>query len=262
MEKQNQNSPKKVALVTGAATRIGSAIAQKLAQLDYRTIVHFNGSKAAADDTLAAIKDAGGEAALLQCDLADRAARAGMMDEAKSLFGPISVLINNASIFEPDSALTLDYVLWDKHFALHVEAPNFLAMDFAHQLPNSAKGNIINIIDERVLRTSPAYFSYNLSKATLWTATKTLAQNLAPHIRVNAVGPGPTLPHSRQSQAEFDAEVDKLPLQSSANPHDIADAIGFILSANAMTGQIIALDGGEHLDWRKQNTITPRGADA
>lgn len=247
-----------IALVTGAANRIGATIAQTLSSSGCTVIVHYNGSESGAIETVKTITASGGRAAPLQCDLSNRQQRDQLIAKATDMFGPLSILINNASIFEPDSTTTLDYPLWDAHMALHAEAPMFLARDFANQRPSGLNANIINMIDERVLRTSPAYFSYNLSKSLLWTATKTLAQNLAPHIRVNAIGPGPTLPNSRQTDKQFQQSRDRLPLGLSGDPDDIADAILFLLQAKSVTGQMIAVDGGEHLDWRHQSTLTPR----
>lgn len=246
-----------IALITGAANRIGAAIARKLAREGLQVVVHHNRSANAAQKLAGEINTAGGRAGLVQADLSNDQARAQLVAEAAAIFGPLTVLINNASIFEPDSAETMTENLWDRHFALHAKAPMFLARDFADQLPAGRKGNIINVIDERVLRDSPAYFSYNLSKSVLWTATRTLAQSLAPNIRVNAIGPGPTLPHSRQSQAEFDKSVEDLPLKQNADPDDIANAVAFLLNTPSVTGQILALDGGEHLDWRGHGGKTP-----
>src|SRR5690606_16804942 len=144
------------------------------------------------------------------------------------------------------------------HFAIHAAAPIFLARHFAAQLPAGGTGNIVNIIDERVLHTSPAYFSYTLSKSVLWTATQTLAQSLAPAIRVNAIGPGPVLPHSRQTHAEFEAGVQALPLQRHAAPEAIAQGVLAILSMPAFTGQMLALDGGKHLEFPARRGPTPR----
>ncbi len=246
-----------IALITGAANRIGAAMARHLARHGTAVIVHHNQSTDDANELVRQITADGGQAAAVQTNLTDNTARANLIAEAAAIFGPLTVLINNASIFEPDSAETMNEDLWDAHFALHAKAPMFLARDFARQLPTDRKGNIINMIDERVLRDRPAYFSYNLSKSVLWTATRTLAQSLAPRIRVNAIGPGPVLPNSRQSQAEFDKSVDDLPLQTNAGPDEIAKGISFILDTPSMTGQMLALDGGEHLEWRGHGGLTP-----
>ncbi|MCB1517598.1 MAG: SDR family oxidoreductase [Hyphomicrobiaceae bacterium] len=245
------------ALVTGAGTRIGAALARRLAVKGYAIIVHYNRSSDSAEQVAEAIRENGGRAEAMGANLLDRGARDKLIENACRPFGPLTLLVNNASVFEPDSAETLRYDLWDAHFGLHAEAPMFLARDFAAQLPKGQKGNIVNIVDERVLRTSPGYFSYSLSKQVLFEATRTLAQTLAPNIRVNAIGPGPTLPNSRQTDEQFAAEVARLPLQQSATPGDIADTLLYLLQARSLTGQMIALDGGEHLDFRRTGAITP-----
>jgi len=244
-------------LITGAGNRIGSFIATRLAAAGYSVIIHYHRSARDAQDLAAEISQKGANAALLCADLSLGAQRRTLIREAAKSFGPLDVLVNNASVFEPDSALTLTEELWDAHFELHAKTPVFLARDFARQLPEGTKGNIINIIDERVLRISPGFFSYNLSKSVLWSATRTLAQSLAPNIRVNAIGPGPTLPSARQSESQFAQSVKSLPLETSASPADIAQAVQFLLCTPSMTGQMLALDGGEHLEWRGRDTITP-----
>jgi NAD(P)-dependent dehydrogenase (short-subunit alcohol dehydrogenase family) len=196
----------------------------------------------------------------VKADLASRAQRSKLVANAAKPFGPITLLVNNASNFERDSVADLDEELWDAHFAVHAEAPAFLSRDFAAQLPDGPDGNIVNIIDERVLDLSPAFFSYTLSKATLWTMTRTLAQSLAPRIRVNAIGPGPTVPPPHVRQADHDARIRELPLQQSADERGIADGVVAILGLPAMTGQMIVLDGGEHLEWPVRRNPTPRKA--
>jgi NAD(P)-dependent dehydrogenase (short-subunit alcohol dehydrogenase family) len=247
-----------VALVTGAGDRIGAAIARTLARNGYAVIIHYRSDADGARQVRNDITKAGGTAAIVKADLARRTQRAGLIAKAAKPFGPLTILINNASTFDPDSALDVDETLWDQHFAIHAEAPVFLTRDFAAQLPDGAEGNIVNIIDERVLHPSPAYFSYTLSKSVLWTATRTLAQTLAPHIRVNAIGPGPVLPHSRQDQATFDAHVKALPLQRHAGPEAIADGVLTLLRTPSMTGQMLALDGGQHLEYSARRGPTPR----
>ncbi|MEO8882757.1 MAG: SDR family oxidoreductase [Devosia sp.] len=247
-----------IALVTGAADRVGAALAKRLAAEGFAVIVHYRASAENAASVVEAIEAAGGRAAAVQADLTVRAERAGLIAAAAQPFGPLAVLVNNASLFERDSIADIDETLWDTHFAIHAEAPVFLARDFAAQLPARTHGNIVNIIDERVLHLSPAYFSYTLSKATLWVATQTLAQSLAPRIRVNAIGPGPTLPHIGQTQAQFDASTAATPLQHGTTPDEIADAMMFLLGAPAITGQMLALDGGRHIRWPEKSGPTPR----
>lgn len=260
----NRSTPppsSQVALVTGAADRIGAAIARRLAQNGWAVIVHYRSSADKADTVVADIRAAGGQAMAIQADLADRAQRGGLIAAARAVFGPLTLLVNNASMFERDSAADLDEVLWDAHFAVHAEAPAFLARDFAAQLPEKQGGNIINIIDERVLDLSPAFFSYTLSKSVLWTMTRTLAQSLAPRIRVNAVAPGPTVPPPYTSPDAYARRISELPLGRSANPDGIADGVVTVLSLTAMTGQMITLDGGAHLEWSARRKPTPRRKD-
>lgn len=247
-----------MALVTGAGDRIGAAIAFALARSGHGVIIHYRSDPENAKALRKRIRDEGGSAEILRADLGKRAQRQALIERAASLLGPLTVLVNNASTFEPDSARDVDEAMWDAHFAVHAEAPVFLARDFAAQLPAGVEGNIVNIVDERVLNPSPAYFSYYLSKAVLWTATQTLAQSLAPAIRVNAIGPGPVLPHARQSQAEFDKSVESLPLQRHAGPEAIAQGVLNILSMPSFTGQMLALDGGQHLAWSARRAPTPR----
>ncbi|RUT34978.1 SDR family oxidoreductase [Arsenicitalea aurantiaca] len=250
--------PPRNALVTGAANRIGATIARRLAEAGYGVAIHYRASAEPARALVAEIEAAGGRAAIVRADLESRAERGHLVAEAATRVGPLTVLVNNASVFEPDTVADLDPALWDTHFAIHAEAPVFLARDFAAQLPKGVSGNIINMIDERVLHLSPDFFSYTLSKSTLWAATRTLAQTLAPQIRVNAIGPGPTLKNTHQSQADFERSVARLPLRQGATPNDIAEGVLYILAARAMTGQMLALDGGEHLEWAERNGPTPR----
>ncbi len=249
---------KGVALITGAADRIGAAIATRLAAEGYAVVIHYRASGEKAEGLAEAIAGDGGRAEVVKADLSRREDRMGLIAAASEPFGPLTVLVNNASVFEPDSVGTLHEDLWDLHMALHAEAPVFLSRDFAAQLPAGAKGNIVNIVDERVLNLAPDHFSYTLSKAVLWTATRTLAQSLSPRVRVNAIGPGPTLPNSRQSEEDFRKSQQRLPLQAGATPEEIAEGVMALLTLESMTGQMLALDGGEHLEWLPRNGPTPR----
>ncbi len=253
-----ESNDRGVALVTGAAQRVGAVIARRLAEAGYAVLVHYRSSAEAAEHLAAEITASGGRAATVRADLTDRAERSRLVAEAVRPFGPLTVLINNASVYEPDSAETLDETLWDTHFALHVEAPAFLTRDFAAQLPEGVEGNVINMIDARVLQPVPAFMSYHLSKTALYEATKTLAQSLAPRIRVNGVGPGPTLPEHGQSDAAFIKVSDRMLLGHGSPPGEIAEAILFLLSARSVTGQMLAVDGGIHLEWPDWADPTPR----
>jgi len=250
--------PPRTALVTGAADRIGAAIAKRLAADGWRVLVHYRSSAERARATVADIRAAGGDAAPVKADLTKRSQRARLIAGAAKPFGPLTLLVNNASLFERDSVFDLDEAAWDAHFAVHVEAPAFLARDFAAQLPDGVHGNIINIVDGRVLDLSPAFFSYTLSKSALWTMTRTLAQSLAPRIRVNAIAPGPTAAPPGVSLAAYKRRQAELPLGRGASPDEIADGVLTILATPSMTGQMIALDGGEHLEWPARRGPTPR----
>ena len=248
----------RTALVTGAADRIGAAIAKALAADGWNVVVHYRASTEKAAATVAEITAAGGAAKAVKADLANRTQRKKLIAAASKPFGPLTLLVNNASSFERDAVTDLDEKLWDAHFAVHAEAPAFLARDFAAQLPAGADGNIINIIDERVLDLSPAFFSYTLSKSVLWTMTQTLAQSLAPRIRVNAIGPGPTVPPPGSDLRKYRKRQAELPLGHGADPAEIARGVLAILSLPSLTGQMLALDGGEHLEWPDRRGPTPR----
>ncbi len=248
----------RVALVTGAADRIGAAIAEHLAADGWQVVVHYRESADKAKATVARIAAAGGAAAAVKADLANRRQRGTLIAAAAKPFGPLTLLVNNASIFEPDAASDIEEALWDAHFAVHAEAPAFLARDFAAQVPAEAEGNIVNIIDERVLHLSPANFSYTLSKSVLWTMTTTLAQTFAPRIRVNAIGPGPTISEKGQTRTAFAKSWARLPLKRGADAAQVAQGVLAILAMPSMTGQMLALDGGERIEWPERRGPTPR----
>jgi NAD(P)-dependent dehydrogenase (short-subunit alcohol dehydrogenase family) len=248
----------RVALVTGAANRLGAAMAQALAAAGWAVVIHHRGGREDALALAGSIRSSGGSAALVKADLAIRRQRATVIAKAATHFGPLTLLVNNASSFEPDSIADLDEQLWDRHLAIHLEAPAFLARDFAAQLPATIQGNIVNIIDERVLHLTPNYFSYTLSKASLWTMTQTMAQSLAPRIRVNAIGPGPTLQEKGQSKAAFDKSQANSPLGCGANAGDVCEALLYLLYAKSVTGVMIPVDGGKHIDFPAVRGPTPR----
>ncbi len=237
-------------LVTGGAVRIGRVIALALAKSGYPVAIQYNRSKNEADATVAAIVESGGVAACFHAQLDKQSDVEALIPTVAQAMGSVTGLVNNASHFDDDRLPDLTEGGWDKHMDVNLKAPVFLAQAFASQLPGDETGNIINIIDQRVLRVNPQFFSYTLSKSALWAATKTMAQALAPRIRVNAVAPGPTLGNIYQSEEEFDREFRAMPLGRGTTPEEIADAVQFILRAPAMTGQMIALDGGQHLLWQ------------
>ena len=245
MSDQAQARP--VALVTGAARRIGRAIALYLAERGYDVAIHCQRSQAEAVEVTAAVRALGGQAAMIAADLSNFDEVQRLIPAAVAQLGPLTLLVNNASEFHSDTLLDACEETWASHMDVNLKAPVFLTQVFARQLPEGATGNAVNIIDQRVLRLTPDYFTYSISKAGLWAATRTMAQALAPRIRVNAIGPGPVLRSVHQSVEDFDAETAATLLKRGAAPEEIAAAVGFILDAPALTGQIIALDSGQHL---------------
>jgi NAD(P)-dependent dehydrogenase (short-subunit alcohol dehydrogenase family) len=238
------------ALVTGGAKRIGRAIVEDLATHGFAVAIHCNRSRIEADALAAAINASGGRAAVVAADLTDMDAVGDLVGQAQAALGPLSLLVNNASLFEDDSVLDFDWRAWDRHFAVHVKAPALLAQNFARALPEGQEGLIVNMIDQRVWRPTPRYFSYALSKSTLWTATQMMAQALGPRIRVNAIGPGPTLKNTRQDDSDFAAQVDGLILKRGPELPEFGATIRYLWEARSVTGQMIALDGGQHLAWQ------------
>lgn len=237
-------------LITGAARRIGKAIAEDLAAHGFGVAIHCNTARDDADDLADTIRDRGGRAAVVQADLTNLGATADLMGQAIAAIGPISILINNASLFENDSPRDFAWDVWDRHFDLHLKAPMLLARDLDATLPEGQEGLVVNVIDQRVWRLTPRYFSYTLSKSALWTATQTLAQALAPKIRVNAIGPGPTFANSRQRPEDFQAQIDGLILRRNASLGEFGATVRYLWQARSVTGQMIALDGGQHLAWQ------------
>ncbi len=243
-------SPEKTVLVTGGAKRIGRAIAEDLAENGFAVAIHANRSTKEAETLAGQIIGRGGKAAVVQADLLDLAQAATLVERAAAAVGPVGLLVNSASIFEDDSAAEPDFALWDKHFAIHVKAPTLLAAKLAAGLPTESEGLVVNIIDQRVWRLTPRYFSYTLSKSALWTATQTLAQALAPNVRVNAIGPGPALQSARQDKSDFDAQLDGLIMKRGPELAEFGRTIRYLREARSVTGQMIALDGGQHLAWQ------------
>ncbi|WP_227010137.1 SDR family oxidoreductase [Pelagibius marinus] len=253
----------RAALVTGAARRIGAALARALAADGWAVALHYHMSEAPARALAAEIAAAGGRAVALEADLRDEAALARLVEAAGSELGPLGLLVNNASIFEFDDHESCDRESWDAHLDTNLRAPFVLTQHFARALPEGTRGLVVNLLDTRVWNLSPGYLSYTLSKAGLWTLTHTLAQALAPQIRVNAIGPGPTLPSKGQSAEDFAARRAGLPLGDSASLGEICAALRFLIAAPSVTGQMIGLDGGDHLS-REQpaaGTTRPEGAD-
>ena len=236
-------------LVTGAAARIGRIIAEALAHDGWAVAVHHRDSGDAAKEVVAGIESGGGRAVALRADLADEAEVETLVARATEALGPLGCLVNNASPFEHDDLQSASRASWDLHMGVNLRAPFVLIQKFAAALPDEAEGCVVNMLDQRVWNLTPHFMSYTLSKAGLWTLTQTAALALAPRIRVNGIGPGPTLPSARQSPEHFAAQYEATPLERPVAPSAIADGIRFILAARALTGQMIALDSGQHLGW-------------
>jgi len=244
---------RRAALVTGGAKRIGRAICLELAAAGFDVAIHHRDSDAEAAEVARAVEAMGRRAVCLSADLADVVATHALIGRAVEALGPLSVLVNNASVFADDRLDSITGESWAAHLDVNLRAPVLLAQAFAAQAPDGSA--IVNILDQRVLKPDPRFFSYGLSKSALWAATRTMAQALAPRIRVNGVGPGPTLPSVHQTPEEFEAEAQATPLQRAGRPEAVAAAVRWLVDADLVTGQMIAVDGGQHLAWRTPDIV-------
>ena len=242
-------SAKLGALVTGGAHRLGRAITLALAGAGHPVAIHCHRSRVEADRLADAIQAGGGRAAVVTGDLAQGSDASALVAAATSAIGPIGILVNNASIFERDEWDTADRASWNAHLDTNLRAPFILTQAFARALPPGAEGNVINMLDQRVWSLTPHFVSYTLSKAGLWALTQSMALALAPRVRVNAIGPGPVLPSPRQTAEQFARQCAATPLGRGADPEEVGRAVLAILALRSMTGQMIALDGGQHLQW-------------
>ena len=252
------------ALVTGAGKRLGRAMALYLAGRGHDVAVHYASSRAEAEVVAGEIRALGRRAVALQADLLVEAETAALIPAAMAALGPLTVLVNNASIFEYDQIDTATRASWDRHMESNLRAPYVLTQAFARQCPPAviddmgeplAQGLVINMIDQRILKLTPEFSSYTIAKMGLWALTRTAAQGLAPDIRVNAIGPGPTLRGARQSADHFARQRAATVLRRGANPADITAALGFFLDSPAVTGQLLAIDGGQHLAWKTPDVL-------
>ncbi len=245
------------ALVTGAARRIGLKIAERLAAAGYDLAIHSSEvSLAEAGEAATRLGRNGIRTFVVAADLLDPEAPALIVRDAAKALGPLALLVNNASIFEEDTAFAIDPDLWARHLAINLRAPLLLAQEFVRQVPDGQDAAVVNIIDQRVWRPTPQFFSYSLTKAALWWATRTMAQAFAPRgIRVNAVGPGPVLPNEPQGEGGFATEVAGVPLRHAVGEDEIASAVLYLAQARSVTGQMIAVDAGQHLAWETPDIV-------
>lgn len=249
------------ALVTGAGKRLGRAMALALAERGLDVAVHYNSSGDAAEETADEIRAMGRSAVTVQADLLNEGETAGLVDAARDGLGrDLTVLVNSASIFEHDDIRTATRESWDRHLESNLRAPFVLTQHFAEQAPApliggewnepTAQALVINMVDQRVRKLTPEFMTYTIAKMGLWAFTRTAAQGLAPRVRVNAIGPGPTMQGARQSAEHFAAQRAATILERGASPEGIVRALLYFLDAPAVTGQLICVDGGQHLGWR------------
>jgi NAD(P)-dependent dehydrogenase (short-subunit alcohol dehydrogenase family) len=247
----------RVALVTGGAVRLGRAICLALARAGFDLAVHCRDSQQEAMETVASIRALGRRAVILTADLADEPEVSSLVPAAAEALGPVGVLVNNASVFDRDEWHSADRASWDRHMQPNLRAPMVLMQHFAQALPADAEGVVINMLDQRVWSITPHFVSYTVSKAGLWALTQAMALALAPRIRVNGIGPGPALPSARQTPAQFARQTASVPLRHGTTPEEVGNAVLAILALPAMTGQMIALDGGQHLQWASGHDAPP-----
>ena len=245
------------ALVTGGVRRIGRALVEACAEAGFDVAIHCRHVDDDAEGAAAFVRSKGRRARLLPCDLRKEAAVVALLGEAQTELGPVTLLVNCASVFEEDAFATFNRASWDAHMETNLRAPLVLAQHFARRLPADREGLIVNILDQRVWNPGPEFFSYTLSKAALWEATRMLAQALAPRIRVNGIGPGPVLASIHQSEADFAREAAATPLGRAASPAEIAQALTYLIDARSVTAQMIAVDAGQHLPARPQASERP-----
>ncbi|ABD56837.1 SDR family oxidoreductase [Jannaschia sp. CCS1] len=252
------------ALVTGAAKRLGRAMALELAAQGHDVAIHYNGSADAAEATAEEARALGVNAIALQADLLDEDAVQGLMPRVIEALGPVEVLVNSASVFDYDNIASATRATWDAHMMSNLRAPFVLTQALAAQLPDPdidaggepvARGLVVNMVDQRVRKLTPEFMTYTIAKMGLWAFTQTAAQGLAPRCRVNAIGPGPTMQGARQSAEHFAAQRAATVLERGAGPQEIVEALRYFLSAKAVTGQLLCVDGGQHLVWETPDVL-------
>ncbi|SMY06864.1 SDR family oxidoreductase [Flavimaricola marinus] len=255
----------KRALVTGAGVRLGRAMALYLADRGYDVAVHYASSADEAEAVVAEIRAKGRVAHAVQADLLDEVQTVRLAEQSAALLGgPITCLVNNASIFEYDNLANATRDSWDRHIESNLRAPVVLTQAIAAAMPDPtedengepvAQGLVVNMVDQRIRKLTPEFMSYTIAKMGLWAFTQTAAQSLAPRVRVNAIGPGPTLRGGRQSEAHFAKQRESTILRRGANPADICAALGYFIDAVAVTGQCLCVDGGQHLAWQTPDIL-------
>ncbi|WP_374470285.1 SDR family oxidoreductase [Phenylobacterium sp.] len=238
------------ALITGGARRIGRALVRAAAEAGYDVAIHVRTVDDEAEAAAGEVRARGRRAAIVACDLRQEGRAVALVGEAEGELGPVTLLVNSASVFEEDAFADMNRASWDLHLETNLRAPLVLSQVFARRLPPEHDGLIVNILDQRVLKPTPEFFSYSLSKAALWDATRLMAQALAPRVRVNGIGPGPVLPSIHQDQAAFDAEAAATLMRRPVDPTEIAAALRYLIDAPSVTGQMIAVDSGQHLAWK------------
>tara|TARA_Y100000590_G_scaffold346317_1_gene396534 strand:+ start:1081 stop:1839 length:759 start_codon:yes stop_codon:yes gene_type:complete len=244
---------KNTVLITGGSQRIGAVISERIAQEGCNVIIHYNKSKKKAFDLKKKISSYKINSHCVKADLSNELELKKLFINVKREMGYINCLINNASTFELDNIENIKKKDWDYHLNTNVWAPIFLIQQFIKNLPKKKDGNIINILDQRVINLTPFFTTYTLTKSMLWTLTQTLAMSLAPQIRVNAIGPGPTIKSKRQTNIQFKRQYKSVPLKKSVNPSEIANTVLYILKSKSLTGQLINIDSGQHLGWAQSD---------
>lgn len=250
----------RAALVTGGAVRLGAVMVRRLARRGVAVAIHCRASRRQADALAAELSGMGARAAVVEADLLDRGATAGLVRAASEALGaPLDILVNNASVFEHDTIATATWDSWDRHIGSNLRAPFELIQAFAAQVPRAgrdardapvARAVVVNMLDQRVRKLTPEFTTYTIAKMGAWALTRIAAQGLAPDVRVNAIGPGPTLRGIRQSEAHFAAQQARTILGRGADPDEIGTVLDFILDSPSLTGQLLCIDGGQHLAWR------------
>ncbi|MGX1097206.1 SDR family oxidoreductase [Amorphus sp. MBR-141] len=249
------SAPAPAALVTGGGRRIGRAIVEDLAAHGYRVALHCHRSAGEGHALAAALRARGADVHVLEADLCDLAGLPVLVARAAAAVGPLGVLVNNAALFGDDGFDTVTPEVFQAHMTLNAAAPVFLAQAFARQVGEGATGLIVNVTDQRVRKPVPGHFSYGASKATLEAMTITMAQALAPRIRVNAIAPGPTLQGDRQSREDFDRQAAAVLLQRGPELSEFGATVRFLAATPSITGQTIFLDGGQHLAWETPDVL-------